>query len=98
MLLWKLMCRQHIVCVNACIAYPDQENDAYLTKDSVDFHTHLGYTMVGEFHQCAYKFDRWYNMVWMEKSLCERPQNPEPMIWFSKLRKKDAKPESSGSE
>ncbi len=92
------LCRQHIVCENACIAYPDQENDAYLTKDSVDFHTHLGYTMVGEFHQCAYKFDRWYNMVWMEKSLCERPQNPEPMIWFSKLRKKDAKPESSGSE
>lgn len=87
----KALLRQHIVCVNACIAYPDQENDAYLTKDSVDFHAHLGYKMVGEFHQCAYKFDRWYNMVWMEKSLCERPQHPEPMIWFSRLRKKDAK-------
>ena len=79
--------KQHIVCVNACIAYPDQEKDAYLTKDSVKFHEHLGYKMVGEFHQCAYKFDRWYNMVWMEKSLCERPEKPEPMIWFSYLRK-----------
>lgn len=79
--------RQHIVCVNACIAYPDQENDAYLTTDSIEFHTHLEYNMVGEFHQCAYKFDRWYNMVWMEKSLCERPEKPEPMIWFSYLRK-----------
>lgn len=79
--------KQHIVCVNACIAYPDQKTDAYLTKDSVAFHEHLGYKMVGEFHQCAYKFDHWYNMVWMEKSLCERPEKPEPMIWFSHLRK-----------
>lgn len=79
--------KQRIVCVNACIAYPDQETDAYLTKDSVAFHEHLSYKMVGEFHQCAYKFDHWYNMVWMEKSLCERPEKPEPMIWFSHLRK-----------
>ena len=82
---------QNIVCANACIAYPDQEPDKYLTKDSVAFHTHLGYQMVGEFHRCAYKFGRWYNMVWMEKSLCDRPEHPEPMIWFSKLRKKAAK-------
>lgn len=82
---------QNIVCANACIAYPDQEPDKYLTKDSVAFHTRMGYRMVGEFHRCAYKFDRWYNMVWMEKSLCDRPEHPEPMIWFSKLRKKAAK-------
>ena len=94
----EALLKQHIVCVNACIAYPDQEKDAYLTKDSVDFHAHLGYKMVGEFHQCAYKFDRWYNMVWMEKSLCERPQHPEPMIWFSRLRKKEAKTEPAGLE
>ena len=94
----EALLRQHIVCVNACIAYPDQEKDDYLTKDSVDFHAHLGYKMVGEFHQCAYKFDRWYNMVWMEKSLCERPQHPEPMIWFSRLRKKDAKTDPAGLE
>ncbi len=94
----EALLRQHIVCVNACIAYPDQEKDAYLTKDSVDFHAHLGYKMVGEFHQCAYKFDRWYNMVWMEKSLSERPQHPEPIIWFSRLRKKDAKTDSAGLE
>ena len=89
--------RMNILNLNACIAYPETE-DEHLTKASVEFHQRLGYRMVGEFHQCGYKFDRWYNMVWMEKSLCERPQNPEPMIWFSKLRKKDAKPESSGSE
>ncbi len=39
------------------------------TKDSVRFHTHMGYNMVGEFHKCGYKFQRWYHMVWMEKHI-----------------------------
>ena len=40
--------RQHILNLNACIAYPETE-DEHLNKDSVRFHTHLGYRMVGEF-------------------------------------------------
>lgn len=54
----------------ACIAYPEKE-DEYLTRNSVEFHSHLGYRMVGEFHKCGYKFNRWYNMVWMEKIIGE---------------------------
>ena len=57
----------------------------HLNKDSVRFHTHLGYRMVGEFYQCGYKFDRWYNMVWMEKHIGAHPSNPAKVIWFSKL-------------
>lgn len=54
----------------ACIGYPIEE-DEYLTKNSAQFHTHLGYRFVGEFHKCGYKFDRWYNMIWMEKLIGE---------------------------
>lgn len=50
----------------ACIGDPIRE-DEYLTRDSELFHQRLGYTKVGEFHQCGYKFGRWYNMIWMEK-------------------------------
>ena len=50
----------------ACIGDPIEE-DEYLTKDSERFHKHMGYEKVGEFHRCGYKFDRWYNMIWMEK-------------------------------
>ena len=50
----------------ACIGDPIEE-DEYLTKDSERFHKHMGYGKVGEFHRCGYKFDRWYNMIWMEK-------------------------------
>ena len=50
----------------ACIGYPVEE-DEYLTKNSAQFHAHLGYQTLGEFHKCGYKFGRWYNMIWMEK-------------------------------
>lgn len=74
---------QHILNLNACIGYPEIE-DEYLTKDSVRFHVHMGYSMVGEFHKCGYKFGRWYNMVWMEKMIGEHTSQPEPVIAFSK--------------
>ncbi len=83
---------QHILNMNACIAYPETE-DEYLTKNSVDFHTHLGYQMVGKFHFCGCKFGRWYHMVWMEKMLGEHPADPKPIIPFSKLELPDLNPD-----
>ncbi|MBO6014850.1 MAG: GNAT family N-acetyltransferase [Oscillospiraceae bacterium] len=59
-----------ILNLYACIAYPETE-DEYLTVNSAAFHDHLGYRMVGVFKKCAYKFGRWYDMVWMEKMLGE---------------------------
>lgn len=61
---------QGILNANACIAYP-AENDDHLTMDSVHFHAKLGYEMVGRFHQSGYKYNTWYDMVWMEKMLGE---------------------------
>ncbi len=55
-----------IINLYACIGDPIEE-DEYLTKDSEHFHAHMGYTKVGDFHRCGYKFGRWYNMIWMEK-------------------------------
>ncbi|MFR2621136.1 MAG: N-acetyltransferase family protein [Clostridia bacterium] len=33
------------------------------------FHERLGYQMVGTFHQCGYKFETWYHVVWMKKCI-----------------------------
>lgn len=82
----QALLRQNILNVNACIAYPAQE-DEYLTKDSVFFHKKLGYRMAGEFYDCGYKFGRWYHMVWMEKHLGIHPEKPEKVIWFSELNR-----------
>lgn len=51
----------------------------------MQFHTHLGYKLVGEFHKCGYKFGRWYNMVWMEKIIGVHSQMPSPLIRFPDL-------------
>nr|WP_051527104.1 GNAT family N-acetyltransferase [[Eubacterium] cellulosolvens] len=59
-----------ILNLYACIGYPIEE-DEYLTKNSAEFHAHLGYTKVGEFHKCGYKYGRWYDMIWMEKIVGE---------------------------
>ena len=59
--------------------------DPYLNTNSPDFHAHLGYQLVGHFHACAYKFDRWYDMIWMEKWIAPHPAKPEAMIPFPEL-------------
>ena len=50
----------------ASIAYPESE-DEFLTRNSADFHAHMGFSEVGRFHKCGHKFGRWYDMIWMEK-------------------------------
>lgn len=61
---------QGILNLYACIGYPDVP-DEYLDYNSAQFHAHMGYTKVGTFHQCGYKFGRWYSMIWMEKMIGE---------------------------
>lgn len=61
---------QGILNMNACIAYLEHE-DEYLPLDSVRFHERMGYQRVAHFHQCGRKFDRWYDMIWMEKLIGE---------------------------
>ena len=81
----KALALQNIINLNACIAYPSVE-DEYLTKNSVQYHQHLGYRFVGEFHKCGYKFGRWYNMTWMEKHIGAHEENPDPIIPFPEVK------------
>ena len=80
----KLLAEQNILNVYACIACPEEE-DEYLTKDSIRFHERMGYRIVGEFRECAYKFGRWYGMVWMEKRIGKRTADPAEVKSFDKL-------------
>lgn len=69
-----------ILNLYACIAYPVAE-DEYLTRNSAEFHAHLGFEKVGESHQCGYKFGRWYNMIWMEKQIGDHQPEQAPVQW-----------------
>ncbi len=73
-----------ILNLYACVAYPETE-DAHLTRNSADFHTHLGFSKVGEFHQCGYKFGRWYNMIWMEKIIGAHQSEQPPVNFLARI-------------
>ena len=43
--------------------------DEYLTNESFKFHTRMGYTKVAHFRGIGKKFNRWYDLLWMQKKL-----------------------------
>lgn len=73
-----------ILNINACIAVPRDNQDPYVTNGSLNFHQRLGYTLVGRFHNSGYKFDRWYDVVWMEKMI--GPHTIHPRFPAKKMR------------
>ena len=75
---------QNITNLYSCIGYVDKE-DEYLNNNSVQFHEHIGFRMVGKFENCGHKFGRWYHMVWMEKIIGEYGEIRE----FLKFKKTD---------
>ena len=75
----------HVLNLNAAIATPYEE-DEHLNFNSVEFHKHMGYQIVGEFHNCGYKFGKWYKLLWMEKMLGEHSVNPLPVRKFPEVR------------
>jgi len=83
----KMLKSQNIVNVYAAVAYIEEE-DEYLTHNSVLFHEHVGFEAVGTFKKCANKFGRWYDLMWMEKKIGEHSDFPAPITFFNGETKK----------
>lgn len=64
----KRLKERGIVNLLAGIAYAEQE-DEYLTHDSVKFHTKEGYKKVAQLESVGKKFGRWYDLIWMQKKI-----------------------------
>lgn len=86
----RISLAQNIYNLNACIGVPEKE-DAHLTMNSIRFHEHMGYNMVGTFHNCGYKFGTWYHMAWMEKIIGVHEANPAPVIPFPELNRQSVR-------
>ena len=78
---------QNIVHLSARIAYSPDGDDPYLNRNSIDFHTHMGYRWVGEYRRCGFKFGNGYSLVIMEKQLGDPADStpPAPVIPFPAL-------------
>ncbi|WP_165062690.1 GNAT family N-acetyltransferase [Adlercreutzia sp. ZJ154] len=78
----ELLIKQNICTVHACIASPDGK-DEHLTDASEKFHKKMGFEIVGRHSLVGYKFRKWYSIVWMDKVISERLDNPIAFIPFS---------------
>ncbi|SHH66976.1 phosphinothricin acetyltransferase [Butyrivibrio fibrisolvens DSM 3071] len=78
--------KQGITNLYACIGAPEVE-DEYLTNNSIHFHEHMGYKLIGRFTKCGYKFHRWYDMVWMEKIIKDHEQDAKDIVPFPALER-----------
>lgn len=81
----NILRRQHVYVLYACITATSRQQDPNLNDGSIRFHEKMGYTLAGSFHQCGYKFGRWYDMIWMEKEIEKRPADPKPLVPFPAL-------------
>lgn len=57
-------------------ALSDKQEHDFISWDSVRFHHHLGFRLVGVFSQCGFKFGRYFDMVFMEKHIGAHDATP----------------------
>lgn len=58
-----------IYCLYAAISTTERTDDENLTDASIKFHSKMGYRKAGELYHCMMKFNKWYNLCFMEKHI-----------------------------
>ena len=64
----KRLKEQGIINLLAGVAFSEEE-DEYLTHDSFNYHKHMGYEKVAHMKDIGKKFDRWYDLLWLQKKI-----------------------------
>ena len=62
----RMLKQKGIINLYACVAYSENE-DEFISHDSVIFHELMGFKTVGKCNKCGYKFNKWYDILYMEK-------------------------------
>lgn len=83
----RLLVKQNIVNLYACISCPpaSSSGDERLDYNSIHFHEHMGYRMEGRLSLCGCKFDTWYDLAIMVKNLTPHPVPAGKVIAFPML-------------
>ncbi|MGN1392534.1 MAG: GNAT family N-acetyltransferase [Succinivibrionaceae bacterium] len=84
-ILERVLLKQNIYNTYACVTHTDNSSE-YITLDSEGFHASMGYKKVAHFSHCGFKFNEWYDVIWMEKILRIHSTKPKDFIPFSKLK------------
>ena len=69
--LFILLKKQQVLHAYACITSPNPKSER--------MHERLGFQLVARFPHTGYKFDKWLDVVWMDKELLS-PGVPQPIV------------------
>ena len=81
----KILVKQNVIRAYACIAVTNDDNDPHLTNASQRFHEREGFEITGRHIRSGRKFNRWYDVVWMEKVINDVYDNPREFIPFPEI-------------
>ncbi len=81
----EILYKQNVYVLYSKIAATDRKKDEHLTNDSILFHSKMGFVQTGRHQICGYKFNKWYDIVLMEKRLNNQIREPKDFIPFSAL-------------
>ena len=82
--LQRLLKLQNVTNLYACITYSDIEDELH-DNSSQRFHEKEGFAKIAHFHNCGFKFARWWDMIWMEKFITPHHAVPQPFVPFPKI-------------
>lgn len=74
----EILTTQQVINLTACITGQNE--------GSIQFHEAMGYKYVGVFEKIGYKFDTWYDVIWMQKRLNDSSEHTD-FIPYAKLGK-----------
>lgn len=69
---------QNVLQLTACITAGNGASE--------HFHEKMGYKQVALFEKIGYKFNQWYDVCWMQKTLAQLPEKPVAFIPFNQLK------------
>ena len=81
----EISVRQNILKLVAVVADCAREHE-FLPKDSALFHAGMGFSPAGRLASCGYKFGRFYDIVWMEKTIGALSAPPGAFLPFPAVR------------
>lgn len=80
----RILKLQNVTNLYAAVSYREQEDET-ISHASPLFHLACGYRKAAHFHQCGYKFGRWYDLVWYEKYIARHEDKPSDFIPIGRL-------------
>ena len=80
----SILRKQGVVKTIALITVPPTEEEKNI-YGSMFFHEKMGYHLAGRLESSGYKFNRWYDMVWMEKMIGEHLEKQPAIIPFLEI-------------